>query len=94
MFLGNTLTSSSRCAGLPRESGMNFGCESANLLGADDARKERSQSNSRSHGGLDADCVFDGLHLRPYTFGIVTYIDTSGARIIPQSCRCGVQVDL
>jgi hypothetical protein len=54
---------------------VNFGCESANLLGADDARKERNKSDSRSHDDLDDGCPFDGLHSRPYTSGVVTYIE-------------------
>jgi hypothetical protein len=49
---------------------VNFGCESANLLGTGDAHKERNQRDGRRH--LDDNCCFNALSLRSYALGSPT----------------------
>jgi hypothetical protein len=50
---------------------VNFGRESANLLGTCDAHKERSESDGGGHDDLDDDCSSDVVvSLELYTLGV------------------------
>jgi hypothetical protein len=58
-------------ASLPCKCRVNFGRESANLLGTCDARKERNESDGGRHDALDDDCCSDvAVDLGSYAMGI------------------------